>query len=198
MKFIEPIIFIVAFVVVTAVLIVLNSMFTNIFNFDFTSVTAKVQVTDSTKTNKPSVDSLLSANKNTSLQDSLKIAANNQPAKDSIKTDTTKIIPQLPQITKIKDNPIQTTQKEIPDTTNISPLVNTNYASANDSNYVKWLKATAAMYESMDPRKAARIIQNYSEKVARDIIYKMKKKKAADILAELDPSVALRIANYGG
>ena len=62
----------------------------------------------------------------------------------------------------------------------------------------KWIKQTAKLYESMDPKKAALIIKNYSESTARDIIYRMKKNKAADVLSELDPVTANRIAQFPG
>ncbi len=203
MKFFQPLVFIVTFIVVTGALIVLNSMFTNIFKLDFTPVTTKAQVSDSTKTNKPSFESLKTENKKTPVQDSVK-SASIQPVKEPVKADTTKQISPAPQITQasqtttVKDSPLLTTQNETPDTTNAAMPTRFNSTTGVDSAYIRWVKATAAMYESMDPKKAARIIQDYSEQVARDIIYKMKKKKAADILAELDPAVANRIARYGG
>lgn len=65
----------------------------------------------------------------------------------------------------------------------------------NDGKYAEWIQKTAGLYESMDSKKAAKIIQNYSDNVARDIIYIMKKKKAAEILSELNPEFAIRITN---
>jgi flagellar motility protein MotE (MotC chaperone) len=62
-----------------------------------------------------------------------------------------------------------------------------------DTVYTKWTKSTASMLEAMDPRRAAKIIQNYSDNIAKDILYTMKKKKAAQILAELNPELANRI-----
>jgi len=62
-----------------------------------------------------------------------------------------------------------------------------------DSIYNKWMKSTAKLYENMEPKKAAKIISSYSDNMARDIIYTMKKKKAAEILAELSPEFASRI-----
>ena len=59
--------------------------------------------------------------------------------------------------------------------------------------YLQWAKSTAKIYESMDSGAAAKIIQNYSDSVARDVIYYMKKKKAAAVLAVLDPKLATRI-----
>jgi Mg/Co/Ni transporter MgtE len=62
-----------------------------------------------------------------------------------------------------------------------------------DSSYLIWMKQTAKLYESMDPKKAAKIIQSYSDNIARDIIYSMKQKNAAEILSELNPDTANRI-----
>lgn len=62
-----------------------------------------------------------------------------------------------------------------------------------DSAYISWKKQTAALYELMEPKKAAKIIQNFSDNIARDILYTMKKKKAAEILAQLNPETANRI-----
>jgi len=59
--------------------------------------------------------------------------------------------------------------------------------------YVSWTKKIAKLYETMDPSKAAKIIQGYSDNIARDIIYTMKQKKAAGILAEFNPKIANRI-----
>jgi flagellar motility protein MotE (MotC chaperone) len=54
-----------------------------------------------------------------------------------------------------------------------------------DSAYAAWLKATVKLYESMDSKQAAKLIQNFSDSEARDLIYSMKKKKAAEILSNL-------------
>ncbi len=54
-----------------------------------------------------------------------------------------------------------------------------------DSAYTAWVKSTVKLYESMDSKKAAKLIQNFSDSEARDLIYSMKKKKAAEILSNL-------------
>ena len=45
----------------------------------------------------------------------------------------------------------------------------------------------------MDADQAAKIITNYSDNVARDIIYSMKKKKAVEILSALKPETVNRL-----
>jgi flagellar motility protein MotE (MotC chaperone) len=62
-----------------------------------------------------------------------------------------------------------------------------------DSIYQDWLKQTIKLYENMDTKKVAKIIQGYSDNIARDLILKMKKKKAAEILAEFKPEYVVRI-----
>ena len=62
-----------------------------------------------------------------------------------------------------------------------------------DSSYSKWLKTTVKMYETMDSKKAAILIENYSDNEARDLIYSMKNKKAAEILSNLDTERVLRL-----
>ena len=61
-----------------------------------------------------------------------------------------------------------------------------------EAEYNDWVKNTAGLYDLMDSKKAAKIIQKLSDNEARDILYAMKKKKAAEILAELSPEVATR------
>ena len=63
----------------------------------------------------------------------------------------------------------------------------------SDSSYTAWTQRTAKVYEAMDPQRAAKIISNYSDNVARDLIYSMRQKKAAAILSELNPETANRI-----
>ena len=45
----------------------------------------------------------------------------------------------------------------------------------------------------MDSKKAAKLIQNYSDNVSRDIIYTMKKKKAAEVLNAMNVETASKI-----
>jgi flagellar motility protein MotE (MotC chaperone) len=45
----------------------------------------------------------------------------------------------------------------------------------------------------MDPKDAAKVIQKYSDNEARELIYKMKKNKAAAILSNLNPDFVNRI-----
>lgn len=62
-----------------------------------------------------------------------------------------------------------------------------------DSTYKSWLKSTVKLFNAMDPKKAAQILTHYSDNVARDIIYTMKKKNAAEILSDLDNKTAAKL-----
>jgi flagellar motility protein MotE (MotC chaperone) len=62
-----------------------------------------------------------------------------------------------------------------------------------DTTYQKWIKKTGKLYESMDAKKAAKIILGYSDNIARDLLLSMRKKKAAEILSEIKPEIASRI-----
>jgi flagellar motility protein MotE (MotC chaperone) len=66
-------------------------------------------------------------------------------------------------------------------------------AERKDSTYKTWLKKTVTLYEAMDSRKAAKIILTYSDNIAKDIVYSMKKKKAAEILGQFSPEIVNRI-----
>jgi flagellar motility protein MotE (MotC chaperone) len=66
-------------------------------------------------------------------------------------------------------------------------------SSAADSAYKNWIKNSVKLYEAMETKKAAKILQTYSDNIAREIIFKMKKRKAAEIIAEIKPDIASRI-----
>ena len=63
----------------------------------------------------------------------------------------------------------------------------------NKKEYNDWIASTVKLYESMDAKQAAKIITNYSDNVARDIIYAMKKKKAAEILSNLNSEQIVKL-----
>ncbi len=198
MKMIYPIIFIAAFILVSGALIFLNSMYKNIFQFDFSPSTQILIAPGSSATSGLLKDSTFDAAKNKALKDSSDVTSR-------LQTDSTDTEAEIEDITQpelnIVDN-VQSTNQSTALTAytdsrdTLAKREGPDGSAKVDTVYVQWIKATAAMYESMDPKKAAKIIQNYPEKIARDIIYKMKKKKAAEVLAELDPVVANRITEY--
>jgi flagellar motility protein MotE (MotC chaperone) len=183
-------IFLTVFLLTTASLIILNENFNNIFRFDFREI-------------QPPEDNIASL-----LSD--KQIKNMKDAPDSVKfgvykqlfsADSTVFLVQdsgiIDSLNKIKKlmAELQKSQSKFKQTQNI-PQIRNNIAEEKkeifetvnqDSVYQVWLKKTVKFYESMKPAEAAKIILGYSDDVAKDIVYKMKPKKAAKILASLDP-----------
>jgi flagellar motility protein MotE (MotC chaperone) len=193
-KIIYIISFLLAFVLITGLLIFLNSSYKNIFAFDFTPISRSVA---EVKKQEPQNQSAVQPKDTTPLSAALKDTAVQ-------KIDSSKIKPNL---TAIKDSSAvkKVTQEKAK---KVEPLpVNTAVVKTEpqkaveidknnakqDSVYKSWVKNTVKLYETMDTRKAAKIIQGYSDNIARDLLLTMKKKKAAEILAEFNPQTATRI-----
>ncbi|MCB0753009.1 MAG: hypothetical protein KDC52_16170, partial [Ignavibacteriae bacterium] len=62
-----------------------------------------------------------------------------------------------------------------------------------DEKYAEWLKNTIKLYEAMESTKAAQFIKAMPENEARDLIYSMKKKKAAEVLSYLSAETVNRL-----
>ena len=201
--------FLFAFIVVTGAIIYLNGQYNNIFQFDFSPRSqATSQLIDSLNThtsNNPEAK----LNSSTGKNDSLKV---DEAIKDSgevaLKTDDNLIKGEdvktdLKQISK-KELEAQLEKKPEPEKDKIEPKFASNdiiqtqesKQQKQDSTYQNWLKKVSKLLEQMEPAKASKIIQNYSDNVARDIIYSMNKKSAAKIVSELSPEVAQRIIRY--
>ncbi len=217
MKISNMLVFVAAFILVTVGLIILNSIYSNIFKFDFSpvSMTDSLSVASTISKNDPEFEMNKQLSKKAEPiqeKDSAKVDIN--LAKDSIVTPPPKA-DFVPQVIPVNNKPAdkeevkktELAQKSVQQGAVNQPVpVNENEVLINSSGsgssvdtiYQKWIKQTAKLYESMDPKKAALIIKKYSESTARDIIYKMKKKKAAEVLAELDPATANRIAQFPG
>ena len=201
--------FLFAFIVVTGAIIYLNGQYNNIFQFDFSPRSqATSQLIDSLNThtsNNPEGK----LNSSTGKNDSLKV---DEAIKDSgevaLKTDDNLIKGEdvktdLKQISK-KELEAQLEKKPDPEKDKIEPKFASNdiiqtqesKQQKQDSTYQNWLKKVSKLLEQMEPAKASKIIQNYSDNVARDIIYSMNKKSAAKIVSELSPEVAQRIIRY--
>ena len=220
MKVPNVLIFVAAFIFVTVGLIFLNSIYSNIFKFDFSPVSMKdsLSVASTVSKNDPELEMNKQLNKKAEPVGEKDSTSNNNlnPAKESandtvIAPPKAKLIPQVipasdkpeTQEPKVQEYSQKNTPKDggnqtAPFNDNEMVISNSSVKSSVDTIYQQWIKQTAKLYESMDPKKAALIIKNYSEATARDIIYKMKKNKAADVLAELDPVTANRIAHFPG
>lgn len=201
--------FLFAFIVVTGAIIYLNGQYNNIFQFDFSPRSqATSQLKDSLNihtNNNPEAKLNSSTEKNDSLKvdeafiDSNEVTLNtddNLINNADVKTD-------LKQISK-KELEAQLEKKPKPEKDRIEPKFASNDITKTqdskqqkqDSTYQNWLKKVSKLLEQMEPAKASKIIQNYSDNVARDIIYSMNKKSAAKIVSELSPEVAQRIIRY--
>ncbi len=203
MKILNIVVFVAAFLIVTGGLIFFNSIYNNIFKFDFASVSNKdsLSVASTVSPNDPSVELKEQADKKAEPvggKDTTNNMSLNMP-KDTVNASIPKAQanPQVIPIQNKSQNFSINNQTDLEQQNGMETVIDGNIkASEVDTIYQKWIKQTAKLYESMDPKKAALIIRNYSESTARDIIYKMKKKQAADILSELDPITANRIAQF--
>lgn len=194
--------FIQAFILITGAFIFLNSYFVDVFHFNFALVSDLPKKSEMPLTTLSPLDSIVIKEMKATLIDTLESINkrnNLEPlagkfVKDSLVIDSlNKFIAQI--VKEVKKNPKQEKElkketKEVPKTeTTVTQVVET---VKRDSAYFAWKKQTASLYEMMEPKKAAKIIQNFSDNVARDILYSMKKKKAAEILAQLNPETANR------
>lgn len=185
--------FVAAFLIVTLLMIYASSAYRNIFKFDFTPVDNKSEI-KSENLSKASFDNKSILNLRKELLDSLNALKEKSAydtltmnLKDSTLIDSIQYY--LSELKKLKtEKGLLSNQTQVPVT-----VSKVNEVSKKDSAYKIWIKNTVKLYEAMDSKKAAKIIQNYSDNIARDIIFAMKKKKAAEIIAELKPEVANRI-----
>jgi hypothetical protein len=216
MKIINILIFVAAFIFVTVGLIYMNSMYNNIFKFDFSAIRARdsLTVASTISKNDPGIEINKQLDKKAPAIEGKDSTKNIDFAKDSVITPPPKaemipqVVPVQNKLTKTTEPPKKTEEQKSFQEKNVEPPVpvnenelvidNSSMKSIVDTIYQKWIKQTAKLYESMDPKKAALIMKNYSETTARDIIYRMKKNKAAEVLSELDPLTANRIARFPG
>ncbi len=205
MKILNILVFVAAFLIVTGGLIFFNSIYNNIFKFDFSPVSNKdsLSVASTVSPNDPSVELKEQVDKKAEpvggndTTNSLALNTNMQNDSVTASIPNAQATPQVIPIQNKSQNLSVNNQTEPEQQNGQETVIDRNIkASEVDTIYQKWIKQTAKLYESMDPKKAALIIRNYSESTARNIIYKMKKKQAADILSELDPVTANRIAQF--
>lgn len=197
-KLIYVLSFVLAFALVTGALIYLNSTFRNIFAFDFTSIHVNnlsgiaSAAKDSSKvlqtqTQPAAFDSVKSS------QQIAKAGTSVTAPKDSTANlKNSSAIAETKKIEKQQTMPVNKQVTESPKAVALREFDKT----IKDSTYKSWIKKTVKLYEEMDAKRAAKVILGYSDNIARDILFSMKKKKAAEILTEFKPEVATRIINY--
>lgn len=198
-KIIYITLFLAAFLLTTGGFIYFNSIYKDIFRFDFTPVQSfpnKNKMIDTSKVSIADIKNYLFDDFKQEVLDSLKTIIPPK-ANDTVYTSAYSDSLLLDSLKNLQAA-LRSVDKKIAlnvdasDKSDQQTLVN-NGKTKPDSSYIVWKNQTAKLYESMDPQKAAKIIQSYSDNVARDIIYSMRQKKAAEILSELNPETANRI-----
>lgn len=195
-KLIYILILVIAFFMVTGAMFYGASTYINIFALDFTPVesdtvmaeTSKVDSTITVKSEQtPKPVSVDSTKVPLAVRNAYQDSAAIQISASGITDKTNEILDQLKELKSqlANNNPVIASQ----------PVSKLNSNLSTDSVYNKWVKSSVKLYEAMDSKKAAKIIQGYNDNIARDIIYSMKKKKAAEIIAEFKPDKANRIIN---
>lgn len=196
--------FLFAFVVVTGLLIYLNSSFENIFQFNF-APKSLVQSSDSTRTDSLNVlpsEEPISESDSTLAHDSILLSSlGGVETIDSLKIDKTDSI-KVKQQTEVPDNK-KGNEKVDPKNTKTDLKINQPQIDepikqniVQGKEYTEWVQKVTSIYAAMEPKKAAKIIQTYSDNVARDILYNMNKKTAAKVVSELSPETANRIFRF--
>ncbi|MCF8240189.1 MAG: hypothetical protein K9J16_02305 [Melioribacteraceae bacterium] len=186
-------VFFMAFMFVTSGIVYLNQKYVNIFKFDFREAEAK-RVSELRK---------LSANDFMKIREAVYTQIKSEL--DESKKDDTKVSIDSTYLTTMNEN-VSKIDKLSEEFNKIAQLRKDNSQKdkkikelesqskiRQDSIYNEWVKATVKLYESMDSKDAAKFIQKYSDNVARDLIYTMKKKKAAAILSNLNPDMVINL-----
>lgn len=195
-KLIYTVSFIIMFFITTSAIVRLNGMYRDIFKFDFTPIKQhdySGNMIDTSKVSYAEIKDYLLGNFKQDVLDSIKSYL--PPKKnDTVYTDSFRDSSLIDSVRSLKIALKDINAKITEVSQNSSQKGNENKQVVKpDSSYNLWIKQTAKLYESMDPQKAAKIIQSYSDNVARDIIYTMRQKKAAEVLSELNPDTANRI-----
>lgn len=184
-----------AFIMVTLMIILMNSVFNNIFRFDFSPPQSNLQQNLQISQAGFVIDSTAIHQVKKEFLDSLRRYRSYFQSDSNyleVKLDST-IYDSLKSLQVKLGNLEKMNQKKI-DTLGNKKRVSDSLAAAMDAKKLEeWAKQTAKLYESMDARKAAKIISSYSDNESREILFRMNKKKAAKILAELNPETARRI-----
>jgi flagellar motility protein MotE (MotC chaperone) len=193
-------VFLFAFILVTGAIIYLNSSYENIFEFNFNPKSEIEQKVDSSKSKITNVKENKTENqKKPPIKNQVKTSqelVQKNPEQNIQKIDTVKN--QQTDIKEVKPDTSATETQPVKNEIKIPQEDLTNIVKKNqeDEEYSEWLKKVTGIYESLDPGKAAKIIQTYSDNVARDILYSMKKKTAAKIVAQLSPETTNRIFRF--
>jgi flagellar motility protein MotE (MotC chaperone) len=193
-KIIYIVSFAAAFLLVTGGIIYFNSVYKNIFQFDFSPVkkaAIKNLPQNSNGIQIADLKNFFQDEFKKEIFDSLKVIMSDKKT-DTVyakETNNSVLIDSL----KSLETALAQTNQELRAQNEEKKLTTEDTKPKEDSTYNAWVQKTSKLYESMDPDRAAKIIASYSDNVARAIIYSMKKKSAADILSQFNPETANRI-----
>ncbi len=165
-----------AFIGTSAIIYVLNDKFVNIFAFDFRDASI---LEDATMYQAiANGDSLITV-------DSLFVEDGTETFDDESDSGNNKQQNKKNEIAEVKEEVIKQKEK-------IKQLEN-KFNAEEEKEHKSWLKSTIKMYEAMQADKAAQLIASIPDKDAREILYAMKKKKAAEILSKLSTETVIRL-----
>lgn len=202
-KLIYGLLFFFAFLFTTGLIYILNNNFENIFKFDFSPTKPKVIVKAKESKPKPGgtkidygeIKDYISGEFKKEILDSVNALKKNKE-KDTVLTALKKDVDNLKQVNEKFEKTqkdLAAKDKELQNLKNIQKLQASKDAAKEDSAYTKWKKEMVRIYEAMDAKAAARILQNMPENSAKDILSAMKSKKVAKILPQMNPEVATRL-----
>ncbi len=169
--------FVFAFLFVTGMLVYLNTLYNNIFQFDFS----------------PRLDNQsLAAADSLAIKDTVTVN-NSQSESDTTLVDKTGLNGFQNNFNQ-KDQSI--TENKTDEKSNSEVNKNLVEKAKRDSAYSAWLKKTVKLVENLPPAQASKLLKNYSDNQARDIIYAMKQKKAAKIISFLESEYVHKLTRF--
>jgi flagellar motility protein MotE (MotC chaperone) len=165
-------IFIIAFAATTIGIYTYNNKYVNMFEFDFRDA-KKVAIADSLAINENNIvepsDSLVAVNEHEEKAKELK----KEFKQTKVELDQT-------------SNELSKKEKEL-------EFLKKQLEVKKNEEHDEWLKSTIKLYEEMETNKAGQLLKTIPENEAREIVYSMKKKKAAEILSNLDTETVKRL-----
>lgn len=186
--------FLLTFIIVSGGMIYCSTQYENIFQFNFAP--ASNHAAKSTKVNE---DSLKQAAAQQMPKDSASVPSSQVPTVQTGQTVQTAQPVQLAKIAQPEKNKVPGEPGKSDFGKNLKEKemkvagMTAQKENEKDSTYIKWKRSTSKFFEAMDAKKAAQIIRKYSDNTARDLLYSMKRKKAAEIIAELSPEYAAKL-----
>ncbi|MDX1699493.1 MAG: hypothetical protein R3250_02690 [Melioribacteraceae bacterium] len=165
-------IFITAFVVTTVAIYSLNNKYENIFLFDF-RLSEDVTMADSLA--PVGLDSNMVSDTTTVKEESVLVQQKLEQDFEETKNELAKTTRELTR----KEEELAELKERI--------------SAREESKHTEWLKSTVKLYEQMESGKAGDLLRSLPADEARELIYSMKKKKAAEILSTLDTETVKRL-----